>query len=61
MALGDEQIDRLTKAFDAMLKARIEQADAIFDAKIAKVEDLLKRFSATATISTTLLDIQKPG
>jgi len=41
MALGDEQIDRLTQNLDKVLDTRIEQINEILDDKIAQVRELL--------------------
>lgn len=51
MALGDEQIDRVTGNLDAVMAKRISQIDEMLDDKIEKVRELLNGLSFSVNAS----------
>lgn len=59
MALGDEQIDRLTRNLNQVMFDRIKQFDAILDDKIVQVQKLLNGIRVGVVANIDIPKVEK--
>ena len=59
MALGDEQIDRLTKNLDDVFQRRVQQIDVMLESRIEQFRETLSGITLAANVNLQMPDVKK--